>query len=116
MNGRSGVTVSELNLMIAEAIRKEPRIRSITVCGEVSGFRHHLASGHWYFSLKDENSSVSCVMYRQNTFQAGIKPRDGDSVRVTGYVDVYPKNGTYQLYAMGLQPDGMAISISVLRS
>ena len=107
MNGRSGVTVSELNLMIAEAIRKEPRIRSITVCGEVSGFRHHLASGHWYFSLKDENSSVSCVMYRQNTFQAGIKPRDGDSVRVTGYVDVYPKNGTYQLYAMGLQPDGM---------
>ncbi len=107
MNGRSGVTVSELNLMIAEAIRKEPRIRSITVCGEVSGFRHHLASGHWYFFLKDENSSVSCVMYRQNTFQAGIKPRDGDSVRVTGYVDVYPKNGTYQLYAMGLQPDGI---------
>ena len=107
MNGRNGVTVSELNLIIAEAIRKEPRIRSITVCGEVSGFRHHLASGHWYFSLKDESSSVSCVMYRQNTFHAGIRPQDGDSVRVTGYVDVYPKNGTYQLYAMSLQPDGI---------
>lgn len=107
MNGTGGITVSELNLIIAEAIRREPRIRSVTVCGEVSGFRHHLASGHWYFSLKDENSSVSCVMYRQNTFHAGIKPRDGDFVRVSGYVDVYPKNGTYQLYAMNLQPDGI---------
>ena len=107
MSEAVGISVSQLNLIIAETIRKEPRIRSVTVHGEVSGFRPHLASGHWYFSLKDEESAISCVMFRQNTFHAGIKPRDGDSVRVTGYVDVYPRNGTYQLYAMSLQPDGI---------
>ncbi len=101
------ITVSQLNLMIADAIRREPRVRSVTVCGEISGFKHHLASGHWYFSLKDEESSISCVMFRQNTFRARMKPRDGDNVRICGYVDVYPKNGTYQLYAMTLQPDGI---------
>ena len=106
MNEPAGISVSELNLLIAEAIRREPRIRSITVRGEVSGFRHHMPSGHWYFSLKDEESAVSCVMFRQNTFHARMKPRDGDRVLISGYVDVYPKNGTYQLYAMSLRPDG----------
>ena len=106
MSENGWMTVSQLNLLIAGAIRKEPRTRSVTVRGEVSGFRHHIASGHWYFSLKDSESCISCVMFRQNTFHARIKPRDGDSVLVTGYVDAYPKTGTYQLYAMGLQPEG----------
>lgn len=106
MNETSGISVSELNLLVAEAIRREPRIRSVTVRGEVSSFRHYLSSGHWYFSLKDEEAAVSCVMFRQNTFRARMKPRDGDRVLVSGYVDIYPKNGTYQLYAMSLRPDG----------
>ena len=106
MNEYSGISVSELNLLIAEAIRREPRIRSVTVRGEVSSFRHYLSSGHWYFSLKDTESSVSCVMFRQNTSHAKLKPRDGDRIIVSGYVDVYPKNGTYQLYAMNMRPDG----------
>ena len=101
------MTVSELNLIIADAILKEPRVRSVSVRGEVSGFRHHLASGHWYFQLKDEDSSISCVLFRQNTFHAKVKPVDGDSVTVTGYVDVYPRNGTYQLYVTSLRPAGM---------
>ena len=106
MNETGGISVSELNLLIAEAIRREPRIRSVTVRGEVSGFRHHMASGHWYFSLKDEESAVSCVMFRQNTCHARIRPKDGDRILISGYVDVYPKNGSYQLYAMSLRPDG----------
>lgn len=106
MNEPGGISVTELNLLIADAIRREPRIRSVTVRGEVSGFRHYLSSGHWYFSLKDEEAAVSCVMFRQNTPRARMKPRDGDRVLVSGYVDVYPKNGTYQLYAMSLRPDG----------
>ena len=106
MSERGGISVSELNLLIAEAIRREPRVRSVTVRGEVSGFKHHIASGHWYFSLKDEESAVSCVMFRQNTFHARVRPRDGDRILVSGYVDVYPKNGSYQLYAMSLRPDG----------
>ena len=81
-----GISVSELNLMIAEAIRRDPRTRSVTVRGEVSGFKHHIASGHWYFSLKDEQASVSCVMFRSNTIRAGLRPTDGTRVLVTGYI------------------------------
>ena len=102
-----GISVSELNGMIAEAIRRDPRTRSVTVRGEVSGFRHHIASGHWYFSLKDELSSVSCVMFRTNTLKAALRPTDGTKVIVTGYIDVYPRNGSYQLYAMTLRADGI---------
>lgn len=102
----NGMTVSELNLMIAEAIRREPRTRSVSVCGEVSGFRHHIASGHWYFTLKDAESAISCVMFRQNTFRSSLRPTDGQSVLVTGYVDVYPRNGTYQLYATSMREAG----------
>ena len=84
MNDKSGMTVSELNLMVAEAIRKDPRMHSVTVHGEISGFRHHIASGHWYFALKDDESAVNCVMFRQNTLRVQKKPRDGDAIVVSG--------------------------------
>lgn len=106
MTGDAGISVSELNLMVSEAIRKDPRTRSLTVRGEVSGFKHHIASGHWYFSLKDPESAVSCVMFRQNTLRAKIKPKDGDSVLADGYVEVYAAQGKYQLYVTGIRPVG----------
>ena len=106
MTDRGGMTVSELNLIIAEAVRKDPRVRDVTVRGEVSGFRNQISSGHWYFVLKDSESAVSCVMFRSNTLRASIRPKDGQSVLVTGYVRVYAKNGTYQLYATGIQDAG----------
>ena len=107
MTGDAGVSVSELNLMIAEAIRRDPRTRSITVRGEVSGFKHHIASGHWYFSLKDPDAAINCVMFRQNTLRAKIRPKDGDSVLADGYVEVYAAQGKYQLYVTGIRPAGM---------
>ena len=93
--------------MVAEAIRRDPRTRSVTVRGEVSGFRNHIASGHWYFSLKDPEAAVNCVMFRQNTLKAKIRPKDGDSVLTEGYVDVFPQQGKYQLYVTGIRPAGM---------
>lgn len=107
MTGDAGISVSELNLMISEAIRRDPRTRSITVRGEVSGFKHHIASGHWYFSLKDPDAAVSCVMFRQNTLKAKIRPKDGDSVLADGYVEVYAAQGKYQLYVTGIRPAGI---------
>ena len=106
MTGDAGISVSELNLMVSEAIRKDPRTRSLTVRGEVSGFRHHISSGHWYFSLKDPDAAVSCVMSRQNTLRAKIRPKDGDSVLADGYVEVYAAQGKYQLYVTGIRPAG----------
>ena len=107
MSGDAGISVSELNLMVAEAIRRDPRTRSVTVRGEVSGFKHHIASGHWYFSLKDPDAAVNCVMFRMNTLKAKLRPKDGDSVLAEGYVDVFPQQGKYQLYVTGLRPAGL---------
>lgn len=107
MTDEAGISVSELNLMIAEAIRRDPRTRSVSVRGEVSGFKHHLPSGHWYFSLKDPDAAVSCIMYRTNTLKAKLRPKDGDLVLADGYVDVYPAQGKYQLYVTGLRSSGL---------
>ena len=107
MTNEAGISVSELNLMVAEAVRRDPRTRSVLVRGEVSGFKNHYATGHWYFSLKDPDSSVPCVMFRTANLKAGIRPKDGDQVLAEGYVDVYAPQGKYQLYVMGLRPAGL---------
>ena len=99
-------SVSELSLLIKNAIQQDPRLKSVTVRGEVSGFRHQVISGHWYFSLKDENAVISCVLFHQNTRYAKIRPRDGESVIVTGYVNTYPKSSSYQICVMSLRPSG----------
>jgi len=103
----TGISVSELNLMVSEAIRKDPRTRSVLVRGEVSSFKNHLATGHWYFSLKDSSSAVSCVMFRTANLKAKIRPKDGDQVLAEGYVEVYAPQGKYQLYVTGLRSAGL---------
>ena len=103
----AGMTVTELNAIIAGALRADPRTRNVTVTAEVSSFKKHLASGHWYFSLKDENSAVSCVMFRQNNRPVKQIPKDGDRVTVTGFVELYARDGKVQLYVMTLRPAGI---------
>lgn len=93
--------------MITDTIKSDPRLKSLTVRGEVSGFKHHIASGHWYFNLKDEDSCVSCVMFRINNIRASFRPQDGDRILINGYVDVYQRDGKYQLYALTLHKAGM---------
>ena len=106
MSETAACSVSELSLMIKTAIQQDPRLKSVTVRGEVSGFRHQIASGHWYFSLKDEDAVINCVLFHQNTRYARIRPSDGDSVILTGYVNTYPRNSTYQICVTGLRPSG----------
>jgi len=103
----SVISVSELNLMVTEAIRRDPRTRSVLVRGEISGFKNHLATGHWYFSLKDPHSAVSCAMFRAANLKSRIRPKDGDQVLAEGYVDVYAPQGKYQLYVTGLRAAGL---------
>ena len=102
-----GISVTELNRIIGGALRSEPRLRGVTVTAEISGFKRHLASGHWYFSLKDRESAIACVMFRQNNVRAAILPRDGDAVTVTGYVELFARDGRVQLYVMELRPAGV---------
>ena len=103
----AGISVSELTRLISESLRKEPRLRSVTVTAEVSGFKHHLASGHWYFLLKDQSAAISCVMFRQNTFHTAMRPADGDRVTVQGYVEIFARDGKVQLYVTEMKPAGL---------
>ena len=107
MNNEAGLSVSELNLIISEAVRRDPRTRSVLVRGEVSSFRNQIASGHWYFSLKDANASITCAMFRNANLRAKIRPKDGDQVLAEGYVDFYAPQGKVQLIVTGLSPAGL---------
>ena len=103
----SGLSVTALSLLIQDSLKREPRLRDVTVTGEISGFKHHIASGHWYFSLKDAVSTISAVMFRQNNLRAAVFPTDGMLVTVNGYVDFYSRDGRTQLYITALQPAGI---------
>ena len=107
MNNETGLSVSELNLIISEAVKRDPRTRSVLVRGEVSSFRNQIASGHWYFSLKDAQASITCAMFRNANLKAKIRPKDGDQVLAEGYVDFYSPQGKIQLIVTGLRPAGL---------
>ncbi len=102
------MTVSELNRLIAAAIRSHPGTRQVTVTAEVSGFKNYISSGHWYFSLKDEASVIPCVMFRQSNLRgAKIMPENGAKVTVTGHVELFERDGKVQLYVDTLRPAGI---------
>ena len=107
MINETGLSVSELNLIITESIRRDPRTRSVLVRGEVSSFRNQIASGHWYFSLKDAQASITCAMFRNANLRAQIRPKDGDQVLAEGYIDFYSPQGKVQLIVTGLRPAGL---------
>ena len=77
----------------------------VKVEGEVSNARHY-RSGHWYFTLKDENAEISCVCFRQDALYLRAKPRDGQAVVARGRISVYEKKGAYQLYVNALEELG----------
>ena len=106
MTNEAGLSVSELNLIISEAVRRDPRTRSVLVRGEVSGFRNQIASGHWYFSLKDAQASIGCAMFRNANLRAQIRPKDGDQVLAEGYVDFYAPQGKMQLVLIPVSVQG----------
>jgi exodeoxyribonuclease VII large subunit len=86
--------------------QQEPLLNLLTIKGEVSNCKYH-SSGHIYFTLKDASGAISCVMFAGNRAM-GLKfqMKDGQQVLVTGTVDVYPRDGKYQVYAKKIEPDG----------
>ncbi len=99
-------TVGQLNNYIKNMFAQEPFLRNLLVSGEVSNCKYH-SSGHIYFTLKDSAGSVKCVMFAGNR-QTGLSFRmnDGDKVVVKGYLDVYVRDGAYQLYAQKITQEG----------
>lgn len=88
------LTVSELTLAIKSILEKN--FTFISLKGEISNFKYQ-SSGHMYFSLKDETSQISCVLFKGNAINIGKTPKDGDQIIVEAEISVYPPRGNYQL-------------------
>ena len=100
------ITVSELNSYIKEKISEDEMLASVLVKGEISNFKNHY-TGHFYFTLKDENSLIKCIMFKSYNEKLNFMPKDGMKVMVFGSVSVFERDGVYQIYAKAMQEDGM---------
>lgn len=98
-------SVSELNTRIAGLLDADPVLSSVSVRGELSNYKIY-PSGHHYFTLKDANSTLSCVMFKSSASKLRFRPESGMGVVVSGRVQVYNRDGKYQLYCSQIIPEG----------
>jgi len=99
------LTVTEINNYLKRIITQDPILSHIQVRGEISNYKLH-SSGHAYFSIKDTNSKLNCVMFNQSAAGLDFKPADGMSVIAKGRISIYERDGKYQLYVSGLENEG----------
>lgn len=102
---RNVYTVGKLNSYIKNMFTQDYLLQSILVKGEVSNCKYH-QSGHIYFTLKDPKGVVNCVMFAGNRAGLSFRLTEGQQIIVAGSVDVYERDGKYQLYARRIFPDG----------
>ena len=98
-------SVSELNGIIKELFDESRLFQNLSVRGELSNYKVY-PSGHHYFTLKDSESSLRCVMFKSNAMRLRFRPESGMSVTAFGRISVYPRDGAYQLYCSALMPEG----------
>lgn len=100
------LSVTELNQRVKLLIDGDPVLSGVYVRGELSNYKIY-PSGHHYFTLKDADSSLRCVMFRGSAAKLRFRPESGMGVTAFGRVSVYPRDGAYQLYVEELMPEGM---------
>ena len=100
------ITVTDLNKYIKNKIDGDEMLNNVLVKGEISNFKNHY-TGHMYFTLKDENSLIKCVMFKSYTTHLSFMPKDGMKVMVLGSVAVVERDGVYQIYAKAMKEDGL---------
>jgi len=100
-------TVSELVGRIGQVLQERMELQNCWISGELSNFKNHRASGHWYFTLKDESSSLKGVMFRSRSERVRFVPSDGLKVLIRGNIRMYERDGTIQLYGEEMEPSGL---------
>lgn len=98
-------SVSDVNRYLKDLLAGEPLLQGISVRGEISNFKQY-PSGHCYFTLKDINSALKCVMFRSRAQYLRFLPQNGMQVVAGGNIAVYERDGVYQLYVDSLIPEG----------
>ena len=102
---RLAISVTELNNRIKDLLDLDPVLADVCVRGELSNYKIY-PSGHHYFTLKDQESSLRCVMFKSSASRLRFRPESGMGVTAYGRVSVYPRDGAYQLYCTALIPEG----------
>ena len=100
------LSVGQLNEYVRRVLASDPMLRYVCVVGEISNLKRHI-SGHWYFSLKDEEAAVNCAMFRQAAIGLRFRPENGMRVRLYGNVSLYTKTGSYQFYVENMEQEGL---------
>jgi len=100
------LTVTALTRYLKHKIEADPNLRKVYLKGEISNFKAH-SSGHFYFSIKDENSVIKAIMFSNNAKKLGFIPTEGMKILITGIISVYESTGNYQIYVDDLIEDGV---------
>ncbi len=100
------LSVSEVNQYIKRILSNDPILYNLRVEGEISNYKLH-NSGHMYFTLKDKQSKISCIMFKSNCEKMKFVLEEGMKVTIKGYISVYDRDGQYQLYVNEIEPVGM---------
>lgn len=103
----NNITVSQLNDYISQAFLNDENLKYINLKGEISNFTNHIKTGHFYFTLKDSESSIKAIMFKGNAQKIKFDISNGMKVNVTGSVQIFKRDGTYQIYCNTLEPDGI---------
>jgi len=106
MEQKNALTVTQLNEYIKMMFESQPTLNRLFLRGEISNFVNH-RSGHFYFTLKDENSLIRAVMFKGSAMKLNFQPENGMRVIARGKVSVFPRDGQYQFYADDMELDGI---------
>lgn len=106
-NDSKFLTVAQLNEYVKMLMDSNPILKNVWIKGEISNFKNHYSTGHFYFSLKDDGAIVRAVMFRSYAQNVQFVPRDGMKVLVHGRVSAFVRDGQYQIYVDEIVPDGI---------
>ena len=100
------ITVGALTRYIKYKLDNDVYLQDIYIKGEISNFKKH-SRGHFYFTIKDEESRISAIMFSSQTSSVTFEPVDGTKVLVRGRISVFPSTGNYQIYVNEMIEDGV---------
>ncbi len=100
------LSITQINEYIQGRMNEDPMLSQVAVRGEISNYKLY-PSGHHYFTLKDEQSALKCVMFKGNALSLRFRPASGMKVIALGRISVYPRDGQYQLYCSSMAMDGI---------
>ncbi len=106
MEQKRTYSVTEINKYVKMLFEGDDLLNSVTVTGEITNFKAHY-TGHYYFTLKDESSTIKCVMFKGYAQYIKFKPADGMKVVINGQVSCYERDGVYQIYCKSMSPEGL---------